>query len=178
MISIYRDKLQRCDEWRSTRQAPLCAQTSVKGPVWGFLLKLWITVIVWPTHLCLNTAINLITLITAQLYNLLFHKFQNLSEGVTRVVGQCLGGSVFTWGDQVPDEALDILVTTIMQQAVGQKGSADCFHIGFLQGTLEATVSQDITPPTPTKDRHGGEKKGKGRLGQPLTYNIQHTTFV
>lgn len=80
------------------------------------------------------------------------------------MVGQCFGGSVFTWGDQVPDEALDILVTTIMQQAVGQKGSADCFHIGLLQGTLEATVSQDVTPPTPTEDRHGEKKKNMSAL--------------
>lgn len=72
---------------------------------------------------------------------------------ITRVVGQCFGCSVYTWGDQVPDKALDILVTTIMQKAVGQEGSADCFHIGLLQGTLKATMSQDVTPPTPTKDQ-------------------------
>lgn len=72
------------------------------------------------------------------------------------MVGQCLGGPVFTRRDQVPDEALDILVTAVMQQAVGQEGSADCFHIGLLQGALEATMSQDVTPPTPTKDRQKG----------------------
>lgn len=40
-----------------------------------------------------------------------------------------------------------------MQKAVCQEGSADCFHIGLLQGTLKATMSQDVTPPTPTKDK-------------------------
>lgn len=76
------------------------------------------------------------------------------------MVGQRLGGPIFTWGDQVPDEALDILVTTVMQQAVGQEGSADCFHIGLLQGSLEATMSQDVTPPTPTRTKM--EKTGRG----------------
>lgn len=78
---------------------------------------------------------------------------------VTRVVSQCLGGPVFTWGDQVPDETFDVLVPTVMQQAVGQQGSADGFHIGLLQGALEATVSQDVTPSTPTKKRQR-ERKG------------------
>ena len=81
---------------------------------------------------------------------------------VTGVVGQRLGGPVFTGGDQVPDEALDVLVTTVMQQAVGQQGSTDRFHVGLLQGALEATVCQDVTPPTPTTDRQG--ENGKVRL--------------
>lgn len=34
--------------------------------------------------------------------------------GITRVVGQCLGGPIFTWGNKVPNEALDILITTVM----------------------------------------------------------------
>lgn len=70
----------------------------------------------------------------------------------TRVVGQRLCGTIFTRGDQVPDEALDILITTVMEQAVGQKGSADGFHISLFQGALEATMSQDVTPPTPTEN--------------------------
>lgn len=57
---------------------------------------------------------------------------QVLSLYVTRMVGQCFGGPIFTGGDQVPDEALDILITTVMQQAVGQEGSADRFHINLL----------------------------------------------
>lgn len=75
---------------------------------------------------------------------------------VTRVVGQCLGRPIFAWGDQVPDEAFDVLITAVMQQAVGQEGSADGLHISLLQGALEATMSQDVTPPTPTKDREKG----------------------
>jgi len=71
------------------------------------------------------------------------------------VVGQCFGGPVFTWGDQVPNETFDVFVSTVMQQAVGQQGPADGFHICLLQGALEATVSQDVTPPTPTEDKHG-----------------------
>lgn len=78
---------------------------------------------------------------------------------LTRVVGQRLRGPVCAWGDQIPDETLDILVTAVMQQAVGQEGSTDRFHIGLLQGTLEAAMSQDVAPPTPTTDRHGGKKR-------------------
>lgn len=78
----------------------------------------------------------------------------------TGVVGQRLRGSIFTWGDQVPDEALDVFVTTVMQQAVGKEGSADLFHVGLLQGALEATVSQDVAPPAPTKEGRKGEKEG------------------
>lgn len=72
---------------------------------------------------------------------------------ITRVVGQCLGGPILTRGNKVPNEALDILITTVMQQAVGEKGSADCFHISFLHRAFKTTVSQDVVPPTPTKDR-------------------------
>lgn len=70
---------------------------------------------------------------------------------VTRMVGQCLSGAVFTWGNQVPNEAFDVLIPTIMQQAVSQQGSADCFHICLLQRALEAAMSQDVTPPAPAK---------------------------
>lgn len=76
----------------------------------------------------------------------------------TRVVCQRLGGPIFTWGDKVPDEALDVLIATVMQQAIGKEGSADCFHIHLLQGALEATMSEDVTPPTPPIDKH--EKRG------------------
>lgn len=83
----------------------------------------------------------------------------------TRVVCQRFNGPIFTWGDQVPDEALDVLITTVMQQAIGQEGSADCFHVHLLKGALEATVSQDVTPPTPPIDKH----ETKGRSRQPKT---------
>ena len=69
------------------------------------------------------------------------------------MVSQCLGGPIFAWGDQVPDETFNVLVTTVVQQAVGQQGSTDGFHIGLLQGALKTTMSQDITPSTPTKER-------------------------
>lgn len=71
---------------------------------------------------------------------------------ITRVIGQCLGGPIFTWGDQVPDETFDVLISTVVQQTVGQKGPADRLHIRLLQRALEATVSQDVTPPAPTED--------------------------
>lgn len=81
---------------------------------------------------------------------------------VTRVVGQQLGGPVLTGVDQVPDEALDVLVSTVMQQAVGQQRSADLLHIRLLQGSFEATVSQDVIPPTPPAKRYGEQKPVSG----------------
>lgn len=74
---------------------------------------------------------------------------------LTRVVGERLGGSVFAGGDQVPDEALDVLVSTVVQQAVGQQGSADRLHVRLLKWALEATVGQDVAPPSPTAQKHG-----------------------
>lgn len=74
---------------------------------------------------------------------------------LTRVIRQRPGGAIFTWSDQVPDEALDVLVATVMQQTVGQESPADRLHVRLLQGTLEAAVSEDVTPPTPTKETHG-----------------------
>lgn len=68
------------------------------------------------------------------------------------MVCQRLGCPICTWGDQVPDKTLDVLVSTVMQQAVGQEGPADSFHIGLFQRTLEATVSQDVIPPTPPEN--------------------------
>lgn len=70
------------------------------------------------------------------------------------MVGQRLGGSVFARGDQVPDEALDVLVSTVVQQAVGQERSADGLHVGLLQRPLEATVGQDVAPPSPPGGEH------------------------
>lgn len=55
-----------------------------------------------------------------------------------------------------------------MQQAVGQEGSADSFHISLLQGALEATMSQDVTPPAPTKDTWRTHTKKKGPLPQQM----------
>lgn len=71
---------------------------------------------------------------------------------ITRVVGQRLGGPVFTWAYKVPDEALDVLIAAVMEQTVGKEGSADCFHVGLLHGAFKTTVSQDVVPPSPTED--------------------------
>lgn len=88
------------------------------------------------------------------------------------MVGQCLGGPVFARCDQVPDEALDVLVAAVMQQAVGQEGSADLLHVGLLQGALEAAVSQDVAPSTPTED---GKTSPSAPHIQDLILNICST---
>lgn len=68
------------------------------------------------------------------------------------MVGQRLGGPIFTRGDKVPDEALDVLIATVMEQTVGEEGSADRFHISLLHGAFKTPVSQDVVPPSPPKD--------------------------
>jgi len=84
----------------------------------------------------------------------------------TGVVGERLGGPVSTRGDEVPDEALDVLVSAVVQQAVGQQRPADRLHVRLLQGPLEAPVSQDVAPPAPpTRQTHR----------QPIAPRTEHT---
>lgn len=73
-------------------------------------------------------------------------------EGITRVVGQRLGGPVLTRGNKVPDEALDVLVAAVMEQTVGEEGPADGLHIALLHGAFKTAVGQDVVPPSPPKD--------------------------
>lgn len=68
------------------------------------------------------------------------------------MVLQLLGASVLSGGDQVPHEAFDLVVSTVMDQAVGQQGSADGLHVPLGQLLLEAAVCKDVLPPTPPGD--------------------------
>lgn len=86
------------------------------------------------------------------------------------MVGECATLSVLRGRDEVPDEALDVLVSTVVQQAVGQQGAADGLHVLLPQGPLETPVGQDVSPATPpsTEGTGGGgssqrgEDKGRG----------------
>lgn len=74
------------------------------------------------------------------------------------MVGERAALSVLGGRDEVPDEALDVLVATVVQQAVGQQGAADGLHVLLPQGPLETPVGQDVSPATPpsTEGTGGG----------------------
>lgn len=48
---------------------------------------------------------------------------------LTQVVLQLFGLSIFSRGNQVPHEAFDFVVSTVMDQAVSQQGPADGLHV-------------------------------------------------
>lgn len=75
------------------------------------------------------------------------------------MVGKRPGGPILARSDQVPDETLDVFISTVMQQTVGQQGSADGFHIRLLQRALEAAVSQNVAPPSPAGDIEGKQER-------------------
>lgn len=68
--------------------------------------------------------------------------------------------AVFRGGDQVPDEAFDVLVAPVVMQAVNEQGPADGLHVLLLQGALVAAVAQDVIPATPAMGERGRGKRG------------------
>jgi hypothetical protein len=84
------------------------------------------------------------------------------------VVEQGLGlSSVLGRRDELPDEALDVLVAAVMEEAVGQQRPADRLHVRLPQGTLVAPMGQDVTPPPPAGGR--GEE-GRGGMAEERKY--------
>lgn len=81
---------------------------------------------------------------------------------LTEVVLQLLGLPVLRGGDEVPHEALDLVVAAVVDQAVGQQGPADGLHVAIRQLLLEASVVQDVLPPAPP-GRTKEEKRRKTR---------------
>lgn len=71
------------------------------------------------------------------------------------MVGQCAALAVFGRGYEVPNEALDVLVSTVVEQAVGQEGTADGLYVSLPQWTLKASMGQDVTPAAPAMHNRG-----------------------
>ena len=68
----------------------------------------------------------------------------------TRVVEQGLGfSSVLGRRDELPDEALDVLVAAVMQQAEHQDDTADGLYVPLAQTPLAARMRQDVPPAPP-----------------------------
>lgn len=47
------------------------------------------------------------------------------------MVGQCAALAILGRGYEVPNEALDVLVSSVVEQAVGQEGSADGLYVSL-----------------------------------------------
>lgn len=62
---------------------------------------------------------------------------------------QLLGASVLSRGDQIPHEAFDLIVSAVMNQAVGQQGPANGLHVPLGQLLLETPMFEDVCPSTP-----------------------------
>lgn len=70
-------------------------------------------------------------------------------QHLTRVVGQCAALAILGRGYEVPNEALDVLVSTVVEQAVGQECTADGLYVSLPQWALKASMGQDVTPAAP-----------------------------
>lgn len=68
----------------------------------------------------------------------------------TRVVEQSLWFTAILGGcDELPDETLDVLVSTIVKEAKDQDDSADRLHVTLAQPTLTSGMRQYVPPSTP-----------------------------
>lgn len=72
----------------------------------------------------------------------------------TRVVEQSLGFTAVLGGcDELPDETLDVLISTIVKEAKDQDDSADRLHVTFAQPTLTSGMRQYVPPSTPAVEK-------------------------
>ena len=74
------------------------------------------------------------------------------------MVLQLLRASVLSWGDEVPHEAFDFVVSTVMDQAIRQQGPADGLHVPLSQLFLKTPVVENVFPPTPSGNQKGRVK--------------------
>lgn len=70
------------------------------------------------------------------------------------MVEQSLGFTAVLRGcDELPDETLDVLVSTIVKEAKDQDDSADRLHVAFAQPTLTSGMGQDVPPSPPAVEK-------------------------
>lgn len=84
-------------------------------------------------------------------YLLLLSLFKQRLQAVrpTQVILKLLGASVLSRSNQVPHEAFDFVVSTVMDQAVRQQGPADGFYIPLCQLLLKTAVFENVFPTAP-----------------------------
>lgn len=81
---------------------------------------------------------------------------QRTQDRPTGMIEQGSGLAIGRRRDQVPDKALDVLVSSVVIETVHQDGSADGFYILLRQLTFVASVGQDICPAAPAGKQKGG----------------------
>ena len=84
---------------------------------------------------------------------------------LTRVIGECATLTIFSGCDEIPDEALDVLIATVMHQAVGQQCTADGLHVALPERTFEAAMRENLSPAAPAI-QHRGEERERERRGE------------
>lgn len=84
--------------------------------------------------------------------------------------GTCL--AVSRGRDQIPDEALDVLVPLVMGEAVHEDGPADGLHILLSELAFVASVGKDVRPSPPAaKQACSMHRCPQCRLG--LTFTVR-----
>lgn len=58
--------------------------------------------------------------------------------------------AIFSRANQVPNEAFDIFIPTIVQKTVNEDGTAYRLHISFSHTSLKTSMRQNISPTSPT----------------------------
>lgn len=81
----------------------------------------------------------------------------------TGVIEQGSSPAVGCGCDQVPDKALDVLIPSVVIEAVHQDGSADGLYILLGELAFVASMGQDIRPAAPA-----GEQKGSMQMESQL----------
>lgn len=69
---------------------------------------------------------------------------------ITWVILQCLIMSVFSWRDQIPDEAFNFVVSFVMANTVDQKSPAQHLHVSLWQVPFKTPMIENILPATPS----------------------------
>lgn len=57
--------------------------------------------------------------------------------------------AISRWRDEIPDEALDVLVPPVVVEAVHKDGPADGLHVLLAERALVAAMGEDVCPPPP-----------------------------
>lgn len=72
------------------------------------------------------------------------------------MVEQCGGLTPVLWrSDELPDEALDVFVATVVKQTKDQNYTTDRLHVTFAQTPFAPGVRKDVPPATPAgQQRH------------------------
>lgn len=83
-------------------------------------------------------------------------------DPLTRVVLELLGLAVLGGADEVPDEAFDVLIASVVEKTVDQDGPADGLHVPLGKTALESSVGQDLPPSAPAGG--GGRRSMAGEV--------------